>query len=517
MKSSDSLFRLVKAMNKSEKRYFTVMSKTHRQDNDATLLFGLLDKMEAYDEESLRKKLKNNPVAKRLDVAKVQLYNTLVKYLRMYHESQTAENKILEFQLDANILFEKGLLEEALKRIRKAKALCYEFEKFGFLSSIIAREYEIVLTTGAAENMIDTVMDFEAENKSAFALTENAVFYSIWANKLIATDRVTSPDRQAEIRTEFESLMKTPAFADTEKALSVRAKRLQTYCLSTWYHFKNDAAGALPYYKRQIEIQESHPHLIPENALAYISAMYSCLICYYSLYRFEDAAALIDRMKAFPNELPARIRKSENLQARILMRIANIELGIHLRKGSFDPSLLNKKEIDLVLAANTTPTDIARNNEIILNYAILLYGCGEHKKSLSELRRLQFNSALKMRDHVALQVHLLFLIIHFDKQNEKFDYLIKQTEKEMQAAGLINVTVRSVLDWMADKTNLHSNKQTRITGWKNFKNNLLTQLDPNGDGYNIDFLAWADSHITGKTYAACVKLRYEQIKEQLGV
>src|SRR5690606_30207378 len=84
--NSEQLFRLIKSLNKSEKRSFKLYAQ--RSHNQATSkfirLFDILDNMESYDEETIIKKsthIKKN----QLSNLKRHLYTQIMKALRNIH------------------------------------------------------------------------------------------------------------------------------------------------------------------------------------------------------------------------------------------------------------------------------------------------------------------------------------------------------------------------------------------------------------------------------------------------
>ncbi len=107
---NDTLFQLIKSLEKGEKRNFKLYVKRNSSNEDlkSILLFDALDKMEEYNEAVLLKK--NRSVKKeQLANRKAHLYKQILSSLRLLETSENIDIHLHE-QLDhARILYNKGL------------------------------------------------------------------------------------------------------------------------------------------------------------------------------------------------------------------------------------------------------------------------------------------------------------------------------------------------------------------------------------------------------------------------
>ena len=123
-----ALFDLVKSMTMSEKRYFKIYSSKHviGENNDYVLLFNFVDSHTHYDEAVL---LKQNFV-KNLSAEKNYLYNLILKCLNAFHASFNSKTRIYQLLESIEILFHKGLYQQALKLVKKASKIAKDGELF---------------------------------------------------------------------------------------------------------------------------------------------------------------------------------------------------------------------------------------------------------------------------------------------------------------------------------------------------------------------------------------------------
>src|SRR6201986_2344630 len=138
-RSSDTLFQLIKSLEKSEKRNFKlyITRNSSSEDLKSIQLFDALDKMEEYDEVQLLSKNKNLR-KQQLSNAKAHLYREILSSLRLIRQEENIDIQLNE-QLDyARILYNKGLYLQSLKILERLKDTAKSHYKFNFLTQVIA-------------------------------------------------------------------------------------------------------------------------------------------------------------------------------------------------------------------------------------------------------------------------------------------------------------------------------------------------------------------------------------------
>ncbi len=135
---TDTLFQLVKSLEKAEKRNFKLYIKRSSANEDLKIieLFDALDKLVEYDEQTLLKKL---PSIKKPQLAniKVHLYKQLLASLRLIKSADSIDMQLNE-QLDyARILYNKGLYLQSLKILEKLTEIAKEHYKYNFLRRLL--------------------------------------------------------------------------------------------------------------------------------------------------------------------------------------------------------------------------------------------------------------------------------------------------------------------------------------------------------------------------------------------
>ena len=125
----DVLFALIKSLSKSEKRQFKlyVGRLGGNAESNFLALFNLMDKSFTYDEKQIL--LKTKIKKQQLSNSKAHLYKQLLVSLRLSPIHQNVRSQLRE-QIDfATILYNKGLYNQSLKILGKAKNIAVENEE----------------------------------------------------------------------------------------------------------------------------------------------------------------------------------------------------------------------------------------------------------------------------------------------------------------------------------------------------------------------------------------------------
>lgn len=131
-KKEDTLFSLVKSLNRSEKRFFTLYAQvfSHNKTPNYLHLFKILDEMEEYNRESVLKKIEKFSDTKHLNQLKSYLKNHLSIALKHYDKTNNIYIKQFDQLANAEILLEKGLLELSSQIFQKQKKEFVKDEKY---------------------------------------------------------------------------------------------------------------------------------------------------------------------------------------------------------------------------------------------------------------------------------------------------------------------------------------------------------------------------------------------------
>jgi hypothetical protein len=134
MKFRTDLYKLIKSLTKSEKRYFKIYAASHtkKESNNYLLLFDAIDRQEIYNEEKLKRKFRSHTFGKNLAKTKYLLCELIIKMQLQLRKGKHPDSKI-RLLLDAvEFHYSKSLYDLASAALQKAKKLARFFEHYSY-------------------------------------------------------------------------------------------------------------------------------------------------------------------------------------------------------------------------------------------------------------------------------------------------------------------------------------------------------------------------------------------------
>src|SRR5690348_12528538 len=143
-RSNDILFQLIHSLEKAEKRHFKLYIKRSSSNENLKIvqLFDAMDKMNDYDEKILLKKLPSIQKTQ-LSNLKAHLYKQVLASLRLLKSADSIDLQLNEMFDYAHILYKKGLFQQSLRLIDRAKDMATANQKFNFLALALGLEKRI--------------------------------------------------------------------------------------------------------------------------------------------------------------------------------------------------------------------------------------------------------------------------------------------------------------------------------------------------------------------------------------
>jgi len=134
MPKRDKLFQLVRSLSKTEKRYFSIYTQLHAksENNDYLKLFREFERQETLDEGKIKLNLAGERLLNHYAVTKSYLYDLILKAMRSYSK-HSEDKRVLDLIQDVEFLTSKGIFDQALLMLQKAKEIA---EQNGLLANL---------------------------------------------------------------------------------------------------------------------------------------------------------------------------------------------------------------------------------------------------------------------------------------------------------------------------------------------------------------------------------------------
>lgn len=128
-KTNDSLYLLVKSMTETEVSNFKKQSSINSSKSQTSYikLFDVLRSINTFDKEDFLSRVTKKGI-KNIPETKNYLYKQLIPFLKDIFIKSSIKNKLLDQISEAEMLQNRGLLNESFKLVREIKEMAKKFE-----------------------------------------------------------------------------------------------------------------------------------------------------------------------------------------------------------------------------------------------------------------------------------------------------------------------------------------------------------------------------------------------------
>lgn len=493
--TSDDLFRLIKAMNKSEKGYFKKFAAKNASGSKQNYiyLFEAIDSMDVYDESLLKKKLKDPSLLKQLAVYKVYLFNLVLKALNLYGAYDNSESQLNEMLSNIRILTSKHLYREANKIIRKAKELAYKFDKHKFIMELLAAERHILMLSPAKKVAEKRKEIFMQQNKLLDSMKEFYEYSFLCDNltQVIDNEGVSEQEKKDQL---LEDIVKNKLSISADNIKGYYARMNFFHAQLVYSGSKGRSDEILKHLKNQIEHDEANRHFIDENPQNYVYALINLLL--YSHYA-KDTAGIektLVKLHAIRKKMKGRIPRETEMQ--ILFHASNTEMIIYEK--SFDMEAGRKKIVQISADLKTYGNEVPANIRALMhiNMACFCIIDSEYSQALKYVNTLLNTPELNIRSDVNKIARLLELVLHYELKNfDLLEYLLVSAKKFFAHAKHGSLE-HALLQFFAAVIKKQQSEHPEMFGELAFR--LKKSTDSTGLMNYLDFISWAESHSNGR-------------------
>jgi hypothetical protein len=506
-RSPDELFQLIRTLEKAEKRNFKLfMSRSAATDGSKTLqLFDALDGMDAYDEALLLRR--NRGISKQqLSNLKSSLQRQLLTSLRVLRDEDNIDIRLHE-QLDhARILYNKGLHQQSLKALARAKELARSHHQLTYWlqALILEKKIESLHITRSfddrAGELSREVDELDARILMIGRLSNLALRLYGW---YIQRGQVRDRSEGEDLRQFFHDNM--PQDAAGRPGFY---ERLYLHQCHAWYGFI--AQDLLLYYRscrRWVDLFSEEPHMRKVEAQQYIKGMHNLLNAHFTLGNPAGFLESLRQFEDFSRSPEACMSLNNRVQTFVYLHLARINR--HYMEGTFREGLLLVPEIEEGLEAYAMQID--RHRELVFYYKIacLYFGCGELGEAIRYLRRI-IDGKADLRADIQCYARLLHLIAHYEDGNfDILESLIKSVYRFMSRMQNLSAVEREILSFL--QRTFHKDPRRIEPDLRALREKLLPlERDPHArrSFMYLDFVSWLDSAILGVPVQDVIRERY---------
>ena len=507
------LYRLIKSMEKSDKRAFKlyISRSRSREEMKVVKLFDAIDKMLDYDEELLLKKVPEISKSQ-LSNAKAHLYRQILASMRLLQTPHNLDMQIREYLDYTRILYNKGLYQQCLRTLEKAKQLAsgasrnhlyleiLEFEKV-IEGQFITRSIEDRAETLTTE--VNTVLNIvnKANSFSNLALRLYGLYIKIGHVKNEREDKV--------VREFFKENL-----PEQVPSIDSFSERLYYHQAHAWYYYIiQDFLGYYKHSQKWVALYEDFPDMRIFEGTWYFKGLHNLLTSLFIIGRYRQFRQVLKEFEDFTNAHQTGL--SENLRIVSFLYIYNAKINRYLMDGTFEKGLYLVSEIEHYLKKFRGKIDDHRFLLFYYKIACLYFGCGDYKNSLKYLQKVINYKDTTLREDIHCFSRILSLIIHYELGDEhKLEYQIKTVYHFLGRMNDINEVQKEIFDFLKRAGSIYPQniKKEFQNLLKRFEELQNTQYEKRPFFY-LDIISWLKSKIDNTTIQKVIRDRFLESEE----
>jgi len=497
--SSDDLFRLIRSLNKSEKGYFKKFAAKNAvgSKQNYIYLFDAIDSMDEYDEEKLKKKIKDRSLLKQLPVYKVYLFNLVLKSLNLYGSFDNFSTKIRELLDNSKTLSSKALYKEAMKQLKKAKDIAYKFSSWLHLLEILVAERNI-LTVMPDKNVFELRKKIFEEELLITGKLKRLYEYSWLSDQMVICVEQKGDFSTEESMKEMEKVYNSPLIKDISMADDLAMK---FYFLHTklFYHLgKNELEDVKKLLREEISLLEENRHYIDDNPNNYSSCLINYLLFSQITGARKEVMDTIVKLNALRRKLKNKVPLS--LQLKIMFHAANSEMLVYrnscdMRRGR---NVIKRVEAELPRYESEIPPQLKIS--LLSNISSFMVVDENYSAALKVNNKVLDESGLNFKNDVHRFAKLLNLILHYELGNyDHLEYILEGTQKFFREKNILFRFEKLLFTHFRKLINNDVSEHAELFGELYFN---MRKLDIDNNTRVLlsifDFISWAYAHSAGK-------------------
>ena len=493
-RSSDTLFQLIKSLEKSEKRNFKLYIRRNSGSEDlkSIQLFDALDKMEEYDETQLLKKNKNL-IKQQLSNAKAHLYREILNSLRLIRNEENIDIQLHE-QLDfARILYNKGLYLQSLKTLDKIKENARAHNQITFLLQVLFFEktIESLHITRSMQDRADQLANEVNEVNERLQLISRLSNLSLELYSWYIRNGVARNEKdEIAVQEFFERNLP----ADVNECQGFYQK-LYLYQSFSWYtYIRQDFLNYYRYTQKWVDLFEKEPYMLIIETSQYIKGMHNLLGAHFDLLNDQKFRETIGQFEAFSESDIVRNNVNNRIQTFVYLYIS--KLNQHFIDGTFTEGLGLVPYIEEKLKEYWIYLDRHRILVFYYKIACLYFGSGDYEATIVYLNRI-INWKVDLRTDLQCYSRLLHLIAHYELGNfQLLEYLIKSVYRFMAKMGNLSLVEEEIFKFLRKSFNLTPDQLRPEFGklLEKLKKYEMNRFETRAFVY-LDIISWLESKI----------------------
>ena len=499
------LFKLIKGLSKSEKRYFKlfVAKEGGSVDKKFMRLFELMEGQPQYQEEEI---LRKEPafIKAQMSNLKGHLYRKILQSLRHYDNNNVKDIKIRELIDHSQILYNRSHYDQCVKMLQKAKKMAHRYHNLELLLEVYKWEKQVLSQTIDKGNQ-QRVNDIIAQTRDVNNRINNINSFSNILVKLNALYLRKGFVRNQQDYDLVTNILHNELPEYQEEALGFYEK-LHLYNLYVdYYFFIQDFRKGCVFAQKWVDLFDDSKQ-IPEYLDLYLKGLNHLMIAQYKLLRYHEFIVNHRRMKSIPKL--KGVEPDPNIQLKLQKYTYSHLFNKFFMVGDF--------EIGVKMFAKIKPRlelfipQLDKHSRLIMYYKIgcLYFGDGQFNEAIRWLYRIINTEEEDIREDVHSFARILNLISHFELGHmEVIPYYLRSTYRYLSKKDDLQQFQRYILGFIK-QLDENMTQDALTERFRKLRDDLLTLVDSPYEKrafIYFDIISWLESRINGRSVGTVIK------------
>ena len=503
---SKKLFRLVKSLLGSERRYFKLaVNPAGDKSNKYTTLFDGIWEQEEFNDSVLQSLVYGNePIeSRKYSELKNYLYGQILKSLQGYDTNASVIYKVRNYLLNVKVLFKRSLFADCQEELKKAEKLANQYELFAEQLEILSWKKELAYSRTDI-TFLDKNLDLIAEKEIHFLECQRILvgLRNLFFKLLVELRKDVS--RNKEQQKQLEQFSENPLLKEAEKYEYYYIEVMRLRFISLLHFAKSEIDEFYDSSKILVKKMEGYPHFLKEDVAEYISALNNHLIACGRTKKYQKVENYLGKMKDVKP-----ITKDDELK--IHRQYYVVMLRYCIEKGDFEKGLevllKHKKEVEKFPKFSFT------KNSFFFQYFSIYFGLGDFEGALYYLNEWLNQPRNVERQDLQSLARILNLLTHYEMGNTILLHsLIRSTKRFLKKENRIYQFELKIMEFFIEMGKpLSKNEKKQITKLLQKQlDDLLLDPEEKRMMNLFNFSAWIESKASGDSFAKVVQNQFRK-------
>jgi len=504
---SDSLFRLIRSMSKSEKRHFKLYAGRHSvNQNNYLKLFDAIDRQKDYDEALIVKKFNKESFINRFPITKKRLYETVLRSLDAFHSQSSIDAELKRELHFAEILYKKSLYNQCAKILASARHTALKHEKYSTLGEIHTWQKKLIEKDnylGQDKEGIEAMLHEDV--LIADRMKDFNEYWNIKSRLFILLNKRGKVRNNKELNS-FKKIIDNTLLKNEGKAHSYEARYLFNHIYSAYHFGTGDYKNSYRFLKRNVELIEAHPYVFKEEPNIYFSVLTNLIYVSTVLKKYDEVFQLMNKLKSVPETLDTS--RNEDLEIKLFSSAYSIEITLYNTLSEFEKAISLIPTIEKGLERFGDKISRLRRAYFYFNISVAYFGAEKYSAALRWTNRLFSEPNIDENQDIYCFARILNLIIHIELQNDDvIPYILTSTSRYLNTRNRVYKFETVFLEFIEQLIRINKKEDTAAI----YKKLLLNLKKLADDPFEktvfeyFDFIAWCKSKIENVPFREAVE------------